>query len=139
MIQGIARVGASLSLNIPYEIGVEQTAIAEVCLQPTLRPRYQSCTNVYQEWPGIYMRLYAWYQLRRVKWCGRWIPYVSSNSYIYSYKIHSYSVFMQPCRITWSSRHTWNGFTFTWYITSSGGRNILSSHCYLPQSPECEF
>lgn len=82
MIQLIARVGASVSLNIPYEITAEQTAAAEVCLQPTLRTRYQSCTNVYQEWPGNYVRLYAWYQLRRLGWCGSWIPYVSSSSYI---------------------------------------------------------
>ena len=71
-------MGATLSANIPYEIGAENTA--SYCLNTsTLSSQKETCTNVFQEWSGSYVRFSAWYQSRTADWCGSWIPYVSSN------------------------------------------------------------
>ena len=77
-------MGASLSATIPYEIDAEGTA--KFCLNPgTGSFEKEVCTDLYQEWPGNYIRLYAWYQTRRTIWCrSRWgYSYVCLSCCVY--------------------------------------------------------
>ena len=74
-------MGASLNATIPYETGAEGTA--EFYLNPSTGSfEKEVCIVLYEEWPGSYIRLYAWYQTLEVVWC-RGIPFVSLSHCVY--------------------------------------------------------
>ena len=76
-------MGASLNATIPYETGAEGTA--EFCLNPsTVSFEKEVCIVLYEEWPGSYIRLYAWYQTLEVVQCTSWgISHVSLSHCVY--------------------------------------------------------
>ena len=77
-------MGASLRATIPYEAGAEGTAT--FCLNPgTESFEKEVHTVLYEEWPGSYIELYAWYQTIEILWCRlRWgISYVSLSHCVY--------------------------------------------------------
>ena len=68
--QGVARVGFSAEATITYQ--VEPQGTAKACTTSG----YQTCAGLYDSWPGNTISLYAWYQIRRIKWCLRKIGWI---------------------------------------------------------------
>ena len=76
-IQSATRVGISLGGVFNYQVeargSVDTCADTDKCL-----PTFRKCVEVYHSWPGNYVEIYAWYQLRSVRWCRRNIPWGGS-------------------------------------------------------------
>ena len=74
-LQGVARGGLAVELKLEYKI--ESVGKGRLCISctrgknTTIDIRAQGCVGVYHGWPNNQVKLYAWYQLRRVKICSK--------------------------------------------------------------------
>ena len=81
--QELVRGGIRVNAVINYQL--EPQIAMKVCIPQF---KIQSCLNVYDEWPGNYVDIYAFYQFRKIKWCSGWlgIPYVrKKKSHVHQY------------------------------------------------------
>ena len=73
-IQSVTRVGVSLSGALSYQL--EPVCSVDTCADTrTCGSTFQRCVKLYNSWSGSYVELYAWYQLRSVKWCRGRLPW----------------------------------------------------------------
>ena len=76
-IQSVTRVGVSLSGALSYQL--EPVCSVDTCADTrTCGSTFQRCVKLYNSWSGSYVELYAWYQLRSVKWCRGRLPWGGS-------------------------------------------------------------
>ena len=64
----MARGGIDLSASFNYRL--EPAASVQVCTEYCTQSR-RPCIGLYDSFPNNYLTLEAWYQLRRVRTCGR--------------------------------------------------------------------
>ena len=76
-MQLVTRVGITLSGALSYQL--EPVCSAHTCADTrTCGSTFQPCVELYNSWSGSYIELYAWYQLRSVKWCRIRLPWGGS-------------------------------------------------------------
>ena len=72
-LQGLARGGVTVELKLEYKIeSIGKGRLCSSCTKGkpiTIRP--QGCVGVFHGWPNNQVLLYAWYQLKRVKFCSK--------------------------------------------------------------------
>lgn len=68
----MARGGITAEVSLRYR--PEARAKAKVCGSLSA-VSYHTCLDAHDSWPGNRLRIYAWYQLRRVRvrMCGGWV------------------------------------------------------------------
>ena len=69
-MQFTVRAGVTAEVSITYQL--EPRATARFCAV-NCQASSQICAKVYESWPGNSIDLYAWYQTRRIRWCGGWV------------------------------------------------------------------
>ena len=99
-MQSATRVGIPLAGSINYQL--EPITSAHACAsQSSCAPTFRTCAELYNSWPGNYIEIYAWYQLRSIRWCRARIPwggsFVSNNVTINDHKYN--------CKLPWNSSH----------------------------------
>ena len=153
ILQGVARGGVSVSVNLEYQI--EGSGEGRLC--PTGSPNARGCVGVSHGWRNNRINLDAWYQIRGIRWCSRriWSSTIVSQSVklidiipVYTVNIiycdfHAcitfetslYYVQIYPCGITWGSRRQ-GAFSRTWNLP---GRQLSSlySTCGSMRDPTC--
>ena len=76
-LQSATRVGVSLSAALSYQL--EPVCLVHTCADTrTCSPTFRPCVELYNSWSRSYVELYAWYQLRSVKWCRGRLPWGGS-------------------------------------------------------------
>ena len=93
-MQSATRVGISIAGSINYQL--EPITSAHACAsRSSCAPTFRTCAELYNSWPGNYVEIYAWYQLRSIRWCRRRIPWggsiVSNNVTINDHIEHKYN------------------------------------------------
>ena len=68
--QATVRAGITAEVELAYQM--EPQATARVCAV-NCQASSQTCVRAYESWPGNSINLYAWYQTRRIRWCGGWV------------------------------------------------------------------
>ena len=130
--QALVRAGITASATLVYQ--VEPRASARVCAV-NCTGAFQICAGIYDSWPGNTIELYAWYQTRRVRWCGSWVSTAMLAECV-MLNLYLNIQIRYPCGFRWRSRRRWSAFDYSWSIGSSS-RRALYERCYPSNSPTC--
>ena len=75
-MQSVTRLGVSLAGTINYTL--ELNGSIHTCADKSIcGPTFQTCLDIYNSWPKNYIEIYAWYQIRNVRWCSGILGIVS--------------------------------------------------------------
>ena len=75
LIQSLFKIGLSISASFYYQL--EPVATLHICPTPrTCGPALKTCADLYQNFPASHIDIFAWYQIRFLKWC-KWGWFVS--------------------------------------------------------------
>jgi len=76
-MQAATRLGISIAGALNYKL--EPIASAHTCADTTsCGPTFQTCVDIYNSWPSTYVEIYAWYQIRSVRFCRGRLPWGGS-------------------------------------------------------------
>ena len=67
LMQSTVKIGISIAGVFNYQLEPNVSALACTSCSTPLK----FCVNLHHSFPGNYVEIYAWYQLRSVKWCSR--------------------------------------------------------------------
>ena len=73
IFQSLARGGVSVDIIFEYMLEVKGEGHLCATLGQSFDVDTQGCVGAYQGWPSTRIELYAWYQLRKVKFCDGWL------------------------------------------------------------------